>query len=369
MTGTLSDRMKCVGATPVMVRRMQFLCVLILWVFAATPAVAQQIAGSGPQPGSESAGKIAAPSPQPGSISGTVMDTNGDIVPGAVVVLEGPGAGQSRTMLANDTGAFHFDDLRPGVSYRVQISAHGFVGWTSQPIVLSPGQFVYLKDSTIAIAGGTTSITVYSSPEQIAVKQVKVEEQQRVLGFIPNFYAVYDRNPAPLTAKLKFKLALRADTDPVTFIGVGLLAGSYQAADRLDYGQGALGYSQRLGAVYADGFTDIMIGGAILPSLLHQDPRYFYQGTGTKKSRLFHALSSPFISRGDNGRPQPNYSTIGGDLASAAISNTYYPASNRGADMLLSNVLINTASREAADLAQEFILRRFTPSARPKPGL
>jgi hypothetical protein len=364
--GRRQDRIK---GTASMARVWQFFGVLIVFLSVFTSVVAQEIAGSGALPGSGGDREIVAPDPQPGSISGTVMDTNGDIVPGAAVVLEVPAPGQSRTIVATDDGAFHFDGLKPGIPYHITISANGFVSWKSPAIILSPGQFVYLKNSTIAISGGATSVTVYSSPEQIAVEQVKVEEQQRVFGFIPNFYAVYDRNAAPLTAKLKFELALRADTDPITFIGVGLLAGSNQAADRLDYGQGVRGYSQRLGAVYADGFTDIMIGGAILPSLLHQDPRYFYQGTGTKKSRVFHALSSPFICRGDNGRRQPNYSTMGGDLASAAISNTYYPATNRGADMVISNVLINTAEREAADLAQEFILRRFTPGSRTKPAL
>ena len=105
------------------------------------------------------------------------------------------------------------------------------------------------------------------------------------------------------------------------------LAGIDQAADTPNYVQGAKGYGERLGATYTDGFTDILIGGAVLPSLLHQDPRYFYQGTGTKKSRILHALSSPFICKGDNGRWQPNYSSVGGDLASGAISNAYYPAS------------------------------------------
>ena len=51
-----------------------------------------------------------------------------------------------------------------------------------------------------------------------------------------------------------------------------------------------------------------MIGGAILPSLLHQDPRYFYQGSGTKKSRALHALrtySSPEETTGARSRTIP----------------------------------------------------------------
>jgi hypothetical protein len=109
-----------------------------------------------------------------------------------------------------------------------------------------------------------------------------------------------------------------------------------------------------------------VIGGAILPSLLHQDPRYFYQGAGTKRSRVLHALSSPFVCKGDNGQWQPNYSTVGGDLAAAAMSNAYYPASNRGPGLFLGNFLINTGQREASNLVQEFILRRLTPKAKDR---
>jgi hypothetical protein len=115
-----------------------------------------------------------------------------------------------------------------------------------------------------------------------------------------------------------------------------------------------------LGVVAADGFSDIMIGGAILPSLLHQDPRYFYQGTGTTGSRMRHAALSAFIAKGDNGKWQPNYSTLGGDLASAGIANLYYPRSNRGAGLVFGNFAIGTAERIGANLAQEFLLGRFT---------
>jgi hypothetical protein len=92
---------------------------------------------------------------------------------------------------------------------------------------------------------------------------------------------------------LKFKLALKASTDPVVFAAVAFIAGADQAGDTPDYGQGAKGYGQRFGALYANGFTDIMVGEAILPSLLHQDPRYFYQGMGTKKISSFSRTSEP----------------------------------------------------------------------------
>jgi hypothetical protein len=133
-----------------------------------------------------------------------------------------------------------------------------------------------------------------------------------------------------------------------------------QAGDTPDYGQGAQAFAKRFGANAADGLTDLMIGGAILPSLLHQDPRYFYQGTGTKKSRIRHAVLYPFVCRGDNGTSQPNFSSLGGDLASSAISNAYYPESNRGAKLVFTNFVISTGKRIAASLGQEFVLPKFT---------
>ena len=103
-----------------------------------------------------------------------------------------------------------------------------------------------------------------------------------------------------------------------------------------------------------------MIGDAILPSLLHPDPRYFYQGTGTTGSRIRHAMFSAFVAKGDNGRWQPNYSSLGGDLASSAPANLYYPQSNRGAGLVFGNFAIGTAERIGASLAQEFLLAKFT---------
>src|ERR1700734_1290885 len=103
------------------------------------------------------------------------------------------------------------------------------------------------------------------------------------------------KNAVPLTPRLKFKLALKIAIDPVTFAGTGFLAATNQASHYPDYVEGMKGYGQRFGSIYVNDLTDIMVGGAILPSILHQDPRYFYQGTGTKRSRMIHALSSPII--------------------------------------------------------------------------
>ena len=305
----------------------------------------------------------APPSPRPGLIVGTAVDVNDDPVPGATVVIEGPSLKTPRTIVSNDEGFFQFNDVAPD-TYHVRISAPGFADWASPEVALEPGQYIILKVPRLQIATAFTSVTVGYSAEEVATEEVKREEKQRIFGIIPNFYVSYDQNAAPLTAKLKFQLAAKVAFDRITFVGVAIAAGAEQAGNHPNYPQGWEGFGERYGAAYTNGFTDIMIGGAILPSLLHQDPRYFYQGTGTTKSRVLHAVSFPFICRGDNGRPQPNYSTIGGDLGSAAIANAYYPASNRGLGLFFGNFLIGTGQRAAANLAQEFLLRRLTHKAK-----
>jgi hypothetical protein len=298
--------------------------------------------------------------PHPATIVGTVMDVNHDTVPDASVVLEGPTTGDCQNVISNDDGYFEFHDLKPGVPYQVNIGAAGFSDWHSPALVLDPNQFKILTDIELRIETERTTINVRYDPVQVATEQIKVEEQQRIFGFIPNYYVVYDPHPELLTAKLKFQLAFEVVLNPVTVAGITLQSAAQQAGDTPDYGQGATGFGKRFGANATDGFTNIMIGGAILPSLLHQDPRYFYQGTGTTGSRIRHAMVHPFVCKGDNGRSQPNYSTMGGDLASSALSELYYPKSNRGAGLVFTNFVISSAGRVAASLSQEFLLRRFT---------
>ena len=300
-----------------------------------------------------------APKPEAAIVTGTVTDVNGDTISGASIVLRGAGSENLHDGMSDENGFFQFKQLDPG-TYKVIVSAQGFADWTSPEFALNPGQYMILAGSKLHIAAATTLMRVVDTPQEAATEQVRIQEKQRVLGIIPNFYVVYDPNPAPLTAKLKFHLALKTSTDVVTVVGVGTLAGINQAGNVPDYVQGAKGYGERFGAVAADGFSDIMIGGAILPSLLHQDPRYFYQGTGTNKSRALHALSAPLMCRGDNGRLQPNFSSLGGDLGSSALSNLYYPATNRGAGLVFRNFAMSTGERMLSALIQEFVLGKLT---------
>jgi len=303
--------------------------------------------------------QVPAPSPQAASIIGTVTDVQSDVLPGATVTLSGPSPADTRTTTADDNGFFAFRDISSGVTYHIGIRINGFVDYSSPALAPQPGQQIDLGDVKLTLAVVQTTVTAVSE-EEIATREVKVAEQQRILSVVPNFYVTYDKHPVPLTTKLKYKLALRTSIDPVTFAAALFLAGVDQAGDTPDYQQGWKGYSQRVGANFTDNFTDIMFGGAILPALFHQDPRYFYQGTGTVKSRFFHAISTPFICPSDNGRHEFNISSIGGDITSGAISNLYYPASNRGVGLVFYGALIDTGGRVVNALAQEFLFRRFT---------
>jgi hypothetical protein len=295
-----------------------------------------------------------------------VTDADDGVIPGATVILDAPTTPDDhRSILTNERGFFELNNAHSAISYRVTVTAKGFADWASSAVMLNPGQFLDLTDVKLKLAEVETTVEVVFA-DQVALEQVQAEEKKRIFGVIPNSYVVYDHDAVPLTTKLKYQLALKTATDAVSSGGAAFLAGVNQAANTPDYVQGAKGYGERFGAGYASAFSDIRIGGAVLPSLLHQDPRYFYQGTGTEKSRALHAFSAPFVAKGDDGRWQPNYSSIGGDLASGAFSNLYYPASNRGAGLVFDHALVVTGGRIVSALAQEFILSRFTTRAKDK---
>ena len=305
-------------------------------------------------------GQITQAAHRTATIMGTVTDVNGDAIPNATVVLKEVEGDDPLTVVTTENGMFEFHDVTPGTTYQLSISAKDFADWTSTPITLNPDQFKIVSGIQLRIATERTTVDVHYDPVEVVTEQFKAEEKQRVFGVIPNFYVTYEKDPAPLTAKMKFKLALKVSTDPVTAAGVLIVASAKQAGGTPNYGQGWAAYGKRFGVTATDGFSDIIIGGAILPSLLHQDPRYFYQGTGTTGSRVRHAMFSPFVARGDSGKWQPNYSSLGGDLAASALGNLYYPRSNRGAGLVFGNFAIGTTERIGACLAQEFLLGRFT---------
>jgi Carboxypeptidase regulatory-like domain len=316
----------------------------------------------GQQPAQQEAQQpLQQPDPQAtGSISGTVVDVTGAIIVGAQVRLTRGDQTPSQDRLTDDQGQFSFANIAPG-PYELTIS---FTDLAPQVIsgTLKPGEAYVVPQVEMAVATQTTQVTVSLTQVELAEVQIKEQEQQRVFGIIPNFYVSYAANPVPITPKQKFELAWRSSVDPFTFVAVGAIAGIQQAGDGLSgYGQGAQGYAKRYGASYADVVIGTFIGSAALPALWKQDPRYFYKGTGSKKSRTFYALASPFICKGDNGKWQPNYSYVIGNFAAAGIANFYYPANDRGAWLVAETALVRLGENAIASVFQEFIVRKLTP--------
>jgi hypothetical protein len=216
----------------------------------------------------------------------------------------------------------------------------------------------------MTVAASAAEVKVSLTPVEEAEAEIKDEEKQRVLGVIPNFYVTYNPAAVPLHPRQKFELAWKLTIDPVNFGVTAAIAGIQQATnDFSGYGQGAQGYGKRLGAAYADSVTSTFIGGAILPSLFKQDPRYFYKGTGTRRSRVFYAIANAVICKGDNGRWQTNYSALLGSLAAGGISNLYYPESDRDVTVTFENTLIGIGASAANNLLQEFVIRKLTRNA------
>jgi Carboxypeptidase regulatory-like domain len=303
-----------------------------------------------------------------GNISGSVWDAKGAEVAGAFLTLEIKGSKEPRTlrtMMTSGDGSFKFDTVDAG-TYRLKVASPGFSNWVSAEFVVLQGQSYEMPPVTLQIATANTNVDVVFTQHDLAEEQIKLQEKQRVLGVIPNFYVSYVWNAAPLTTGQKYKLALRSEIDPISFAGAAFVAGIEQGQnDFRGYGEGAKGYFTRMGAAYGDGFNSTIISGAILPSIFHQDPRYFYKGTGTIRSRMLYAIAAVAICKGDNGRWQPNYSFVLGNFASGALSNSYYPPANRGIGLTLVNATITTASAAAGNLFQEFLIKKISRGVQP----
>ena len=346
------------------------LCVLVFSLSASALAQSTQ-APSAPNapPVAASAAAQQASQEKPGSISGTIVYETGTAIAGAHVKLTRAGQSLSPEVLSGDNGQFLFTDIAPG-PFQVTVTGEGFQTQSFSG-VLNPGETFFVPQITMPLATVVTEVKV-RPPEEVAEAQIKEQEQQRVLGVIPNFYVSYVPvgEAVPLSPKQKFELAWRSSVDPITFAGIAFIAGFEQAGDSYpQFGQGMEGYGKRYGAFYANVVTGTFLGDAIMPSLLKQDPRYFYRGTGSKKSRLLHSLGAPFICPGDNGREQLNYSYLTGSFAAGAISTLYYPTNNHSvAGVAVENALIRIGENSISSVAQEFFIRKLTPHRHNHPS-
>jgi hypothetical protein len=196
-----------------------------------------------------------------------------------------------------------------------------------------------------------------------AIQEKKSPENDRIFFALPNYLTVENgKQIPPLTTGQKFKLVALGTFDPVEFPYVGVLA-LIDQTDNSDpsYGRGFTGYAKRYGAAYADTTIENFMVGAVFPTLLHQDPRYYQLGKGGFWHRAGHAALQVFISRSDSGKRQFNYSEWAGSAIAAALSNTYHPPGDRTAlnstDIWLTQIWGDAVSYE---------LKEFWPDIRRK---
>lgn len=177
-----------------------------------------------------------------------------------------------------------------------------------------------------------------------------------MLGVLPNFNITYRSDTVSMSPGQKIKLAFHSATDPVTFATAFVVAGYGEAADSdSGFPWGPKGYFERTGAKYLDAFDGTMIGNGFLPALLHQDPRYFRLGHGSKLHRTLYAVSTTFICKHDNtGKWEPNYSNIIGNISAGALSNLYYPGNDSGIGLTIGNGLVVSAEGALGGLFDEF---------------
>ncbi len=251
-----------------------------------------------------------------GAIRGLVADKTNTAVVGATITLTRPDSSSVQQTTTDDNGQYAFGGVAPG-PFNIAISAPGFAA-QAVTAELHAGEAYTVPAVTLVISTVTTEVDVTMSHVEIAGAQIKEEEKQRVLGFVPNYYVSYVPDAASLNTKQKFELAWKTTINPITFALTGAAAGVEQMQDQYGgYGQGAQGYGKRYGATYADVVT---------------------------------------------GNLQANYSGLMGSLAAGGISNLYYPASDRGAGLTFENVAITIAAGSAANILQEFLIRKLTPN-------
>jgi hypothetical protein len=195
-------------------------------------------------------------------------------------------------------------------------------------------------------------------PEALATPVSQpASSDHRMFGVVPNYRAVNDPNHpfVPLTPGEKFTMAAHDAFDPFSWVVTGLYAGVAQRQNQYpEFGQGAQGYAKRYAGAFADGAIGNYLTEAILPIMLHEDPRYFRLGEGGKLHRMGYALSRILVTRTDSGGQRFNFSEIAGNLSAAGLSNLYYPASNRSLDATLDKFAVNVVSDAGFNVLKEF---------------
>jgi hypothetical protein len=205
------------------------------------------------------------------------------------------------------------------------------------PALFLAAQSLSAQDPPPVGTGNAVPAPVVSAPVVIGKGQQEVPGQPGVIqdkhafGVLPNYRTAEGSVPySPITIKQKFTIANDDTLDGPSFALAAFFSGLGQIENsNASFGQGVKGYAHR----YFTGLADQIVGNymteATIPSLLHQDPRYFRLGHGSIMKRTAWAISRSFVARDNSGRWNFNYSEWLGNGIDASIGNLYYP-DNRG---------------------------------------
>jgi hypothetical protein len=299
------------------------------------------------------------------SIHGTIVDHTGQVCEGAHVALLLASEPTPRTAISDNEGRYVFGELPSGV-FTLTASAEGF---TPKAVHAALATSESLEEPPLELlVTSESAVEVNATRSEVTQEQLHLEERQRVMGLMPNFFVAYDTNAQALTARQKFHLAWKNEQDPFTAMGIVMSAAIEQGSNTYpSWGQGSAGYARRFSADYGGDVVGTMIGSALLPSLFHQDPRFFFKASGTRRERIWYAIQSEWICRGDNGQRQFNYSSLLGSLAATGLTRFFFPAADRnGINITLRNVALGKATGAAQNIFQELFGKKFTHSS---PGI
>ena len=153
----------------------------------------------------------------------------------------------------------------------------------------------------------------------------------RVLYLFPGYETIQDPTipVAPLQTRQKFEMAYRKTVDVSFPIESVMFAGADKVANYgPNYGTGSSAFGELVGYNAANLASTFFFTDGLLPTILHQDPRYFRKGSGSVGSRIWWALRSEAVAYNDQGVEVPNYSGLLGFGMATALSNAYSPSSS-----------------------------------------
>jgi hypothetical protein len=203
----------------------------------------------------------------------------------------------------------------------------------------------------------TSSDTSSDAAEDQGKANPHGKSNTRMFGILPNNTTVENQSQVPpVGVREKFKMASMNTFDPYVYPFVGAIATLNRS-----YGSNMGEYFEQYAASLTDNMTGNFLTTAVLPSVLHQDPRYFELGSGGFLHRFAYAASRSIVTRSDRGHAQFNVSELAGNGIAAGISNLYYPSADRTLTATLSRwgmqVMWDTLSNE---------LKEFWPDVRQK---